>query len=168
MKVYTQYNNLGDKQIPIGTPPNPPVPLTKKLDYFWAGQANTEDRIKCTNELKKLTSNVHVSPGFSQGMDRETYNEMMGRAKIVPCPGGWVSPDSFRLYEALEAGCTPVIHSRHRDYFSFLGDFPFPTVDDWSELGEIEYVDYSDWWAGYKKQLHDEIDEDLAWLKSQL
>ena len=168
MKVYTQYNNNGDKQIPIGSPPNPPVKLEKNLDYMYAGQVNTVDREQCADEIDKLKGFCLRSEGFSQGLDKDAYNEMMGHAKIVPCPGGHVSPDSFRLYEALEAGCTPVIHARHKEYFSFLGDFPFPMVNDWSELGGIEYVDYSDWWKEYKKQLHDEVDEDLSWLQSQL
>ena len=33
----------------------------------------------------------------------------MARSRLCPAPMGYVSPESFRLYEALEAGCLPLV-----------------------------------------------------------
>lgn len=164
MKVYRQYSPA-DRQIPIGCP-EPPIKSKKIIEYFYAGQANTKDRQACIEAIHKLKGIVYESEGFAQGLIRYKYNQMMGHAKIVPCPGGHVSPDSFRLYEALEAGCTPVVNNR--EYFTkLLGDFPFPCVSSWEELKYVEYQDYSAWWAERKRIMVENLKEDLKWLKQQ-
>lgn len=168
MIVYTQYHDRGDRQIPIGAP-FPAKPSEKTINYFYAGQVNSEER----KDLEKVTSKLKgvflYSEGFSQGYPRDMYNDLMSHTKIVPCPAGWIAPDSFRLYEALEAGCTPVILSKHRDYFfSMFNGFPFPVVNGWSELRNVEYQDYSVWWKNQKLIMKQSLKEDLEWLKSQL
>lgn len=56
------------------------------------------------------------------------------------------TPDTFRLFEALEAGCIPVVeryapNRLHRvpDYWKhlFSGPPPFPVIDDWTEFPDL-------------------------------
>lgn len=165
MKLYLQYFQGADRQIPLGGTPDGPGPGEKAIEYFFAGQTNTESRKQCVDAVTALGGLAIPSNGFAQGLPKEQYNELMSKAKIVPCPGGHVSPDSFRLYEALEAGCTPVVNNR--EYFTALfGDFPFPCVNDWSELADVTYQDYSGWWADYKQQLRKNLESDLWTLQS--
>jgi hypothetical protein len=154
LKVYTQY--YGHAPIPIGYAPNPPVPLKKTIPYFFAGQVTTPDRMILAQVMRGLDGELVETEGFAQGLKKDDYNAMMGAAKIVPCPGGPFSPDSFRLYEALEAGCTPVVNDE--EFFTKLfGHFPFPCVKAWSELKDIEYKDYSGWWDNYKEELVNDL-----------
>ena len=59
----------------------------------------------------------------------------MSETVFAPCPAGWQNLDSFRVCEALEAGCIPIVERRTSyDYFRHLfGEHPMITVSDWSE-----------------------------------
>lgn len=153
---YGDYNGFSGRVIPIGYAPDPPKPAAKTISYLFAGQVNTQDRRDLIRAMEYLDGEVLPSPGFSQGLKKAAYNLLISEAKIVPCPGGYHSPDSFRLYEALEAGCTPVVNDR-KFFTKVFGEFPFPCVDDWQELADIKYVDYSDWWHDYKAKLAEEL-----------
>jgi hypothetical protein len=63
------------------------------------------------------------------------YAELMSETVFAPCPTGWQNLDSFRVCEALEAGCIPIVERRASyDYFRHLfGEHPMITVSDWSE-----------------------------------
>ena len=63
------------------------------------------------------------------------YAQLMSETVFAPCPAGWENLDSFRVCEALEAGCIPIVEYRPSyDYFRHLfGDHPMITVGDWSE-----------------------------------
>jgi hypothetical protein len=63
------------------------------------------------------------------------YAQLMSETVFAPCPAGWQNLDSFRVCEALEAGCIPIVERRTSyDYFRHLfGDHPMMTVSDWSE-----------------------------------
>lgn len=124
--------------------------LTKPLDYFFAGQITHERRKSCATELETLREHqinnhlegdFHFSEGFTQGLDHETYYRKLASAKTAPCPAGPESPDSFRLYEALEAGAIPVVDSfspklQNSDYWTwfFDGQPPFPVFTDYDQM----------------------------------
>lgn len=134
----------------------------KTLDWFFAGQSNHQSRWECVAALKDLPNGfLEVSDGFGQGLSYDTYIKYMTLAKVVPCPMGSVSPDSFRLYEALESGCIPIVENR--EFWTMMfGEVPFPIVENWLGLKDmIEY--YKDrpdvnnkcqvWWLEKKKEL---------------
>jgi hypothetical protein len=104
------------------------------------------------------------------GLDREAYAQAMADTRVAPCPSGPVSPDSFRLYEALEAGAVPVAdgsspkgHVPGYWPFVFGEPVPFPVLDNWAELAEhVARVDAEwprpasrmlAWWLAYKRKL---------------
>ena len=63
------------------------------------------------------------------------YAELMSETVFAPCPAGWQNLDSFRVCEALEAGCIPIVERRASyDYFRHLfGEHPMIAVSDWTE-----------------------------------
>jgi hypothetical protein len=63
------------------------------------------------------------------------YAALMSDTVFAPCPAGWQNLDSFRVCEALEAGCIPIVERRASyDYFRHLfGEHPMLTVNEWSE-----------------------------------
>jgi len=100
------------------------------------------------------------------------YAEVMSRTLFAPCPAGWRNLDSFRVYEALEAGCIPIVESRsHFDYFChLLGAHPMPSVSDWAEAPALiaglmrnpQRLDAlrrscESWWQHYRASLADEV-----------
>ncbi len=103
------------------------------------------------------------SEGFSQGLPRDDYMAGMLKAKYVPCPGGGVNLDSFRVYEALEAGCIPIAEGIEF-WAKLLPDAPFPIIDDWWHLpalmtdAEWNVNDVMAWWLAFKRDLRQEIE----------
>lgn len=173
MRVYVNYPDRNkhwdvDNYLPIGYPQTTKEYVksngmsAKSLDWFFAGQDTHQSRHDCIQQLSRIPNGVLVATeGFSQGLEYKEYMQYMCRAKVVPCPAGYTSPDSFRLYEALEAGCIPI--PENTAFWKMLfGEVPFPVVDDWEELPMLiqHYKDRPDvanrcqaWWQLKKREL---------------
>ena len=50
--------------------------------------------------------------GFSAGLTKLEYTQMLLSSKSVLCPPGFTDQESFRISEALYCGCNPIIPSR--------------------------------------------------------
>lgn len=77
---------------------------------------------------------MHPTSAFGQGYKLGMYSVAMEYSIFAPCPAG-NSPETIRLYDALELGCIPICLN-HRFLHSpvALGEVPFPVLNDWSEL----------------------------------
>jgi hypothetical protein len=84
---------------------------------------------KCPQDIL-LQPTSYFGKGFNVGM----YSAVMEYSVFCPCPAG-NSPETIRLYDALELGCIP-ISLRHPFLSSdlALGHPPFPLLDTWDEL----------------------------------
>jgi len=99
----------------------------------------------------------------------QEYLSLIEDTVFVPCPMGNVHLESFRLYEALDCGCIPIVERRPwLDYFTLLfGEHPLPTVSHWrdaprliSELNQegpaclqLKQDEIQDWWRSYREKL---------------
>lgn len=148
----------------------------KDIDIFLAAQDTHNRRHEAFLVVGKIPGNnfIYRTDGFSRGLDREEYLNLALRAKIMPAPSGALSPDSFRLYEALEAGALPIADdiSPRIDSVGFFNklfpDAPFPIITDWNELPEIiknhnedKQEKINDWWTNYKKSIIINIKSDI-------
>jgi len=118
---------------------------------------------------------IRPTEGFAQGMAAKEYAEFMASGKCVLCPGGPVTPDTFRLHEALELGRLPIAWGSAYWDRVFPGS-PFPKVDSVSEALPIldRYADdlawLTDcnrtwaWWLREKRQLAIDIEDTVARL----
>ncbi len=109
----------------------------RRLAWAFLGQITHDRREQCIKMLRARSDDgcLVESGGFTQGIDQDDYWRTLADAKVAPCPSGPLSADSFRVYEALEAGCVPIADDRHPgpapqlDYWERLfGSPPFPTV----------------------------------------
>lgn len=101
----------------------------------------------------------------------------MEESIFAPCPAG-NSPETIRLYDALELGCIPI--SLHHDFLisdktlAAVGGPPFPLLENWDELplflnemsnlfkgdrDKIEQIQIRsvNWWVNYKNFISDKI-----------
>lgn len=159
IKIYVQYPKKGRHdqygKLPLGytTETRKSLVYAKKdLDIFYSGQKSHERRVKCSEALYQIHQEgryqmfVSDTSGFSQGMTPSLYQATMCNAKIAPCPAGPISADSFRLYEALEAGAIPIGDNESiagdKDYWNYLfGSVPFPTISNYESLsGYVEDI----------------------------
>lgn len=118
--------------------------------HWWAfaGQVTHARRKQAANGLQKAMAAVpgilEPSRSFTAGLPRADYLALLANTRLAPCPGGPVTPDTFRFYEALQAGCAPLAdatdgHESILGYWDFVygDDFPFPIVNDWQGVGGI-------------------------------
>jgi hypothetical protein len=76
------------------------------------------------------------------GLSREEYIYEMTNSVFVPCPDG-VNPETFRFYEALEAGCIPLIVKTEKNaiWFKWVSNYiPLIANDTWDDALRIMYT----------------------------
>lgn len=156
----------------------------KEYEWFFAGQVNHQRRLDCVRELKKLKNGKLIeTAGFYQGLPQSEYMDLMSKSKIVLCPGGPATPDSFRLYEALEMGCIPIVdmHYGNKEYNGdywdkVFGDCPLIKINEWVGVADaIEHelanyddrvIEISEWWTNKKKEIQNNLLNDIEELRS--
>lgn len=170
----------------VGFPPHfndlKPDPPHKDLDVFLSAQNTHDRRRQCFAQLPVDGSGrfVRATEGFTAGMPHHAYMGMMRDAKTAPAPSGAVSPDSFRLYEALEAHTVPIADDvspayDSRGYWrSLFPDVSFPVLTDYQDLpGYLDDVlrDWprignrvTAWWMRQKRRYAEWMVEDLKAL----
>lgn len=130
------------------------IETDRTFTWCFAGTAHGE-RAKMLEIFKKFGSSVtHNCSGFgaSDSLDTEQYAEMLKESIFALCPPGQDSNDTFRLYEALEAGCIPVTLRRSDQFdiypsywhavFRGENDMPFIVAEDWNAaLNTINNID---------------------------
>lgn len=147
---------------------------TKTLDWFFSGQVTNERRKQCVANLAGIPGGLlNPTPGFSLGYPREMYHEYLAHARVAICPAGAITPDSFRVWESLEARCIPIVDGVSPIpqrceaagwWPTILGqDPPFPVVYDWRDLPtivaglldnwEAKELKMNNWWKDYKSAL---------------
>jgi hypothetical protein len=180
---YVGFHNRFNK-MPIGCPShmkdNIPEYPSKKNDAFFSGQI-THARRKELAEIMPNIPNVlfNPTPGFTQGYEPKEYYKHISESKIIPCPAGTATIDSFRFYEALELLSLPVGDLKDSSNeeinfwdFVFQQKTPFiPKTNNWNELPGIiekESNDYPanmhravSWWIRYKRDFAYKIMEQI-------
>ena len=154
----------------------------KYTDVFLAAQENHERRRAAFEALTRceFSKNLIPTAGFTQGISTKRYVEAMCNTKAAPCPSGVFTPDSFRLYEALEAGAVPLADDLSPAYDSrgywnkIFDDPPFPIYTDPDELplliSDVKYHypemnnRVSEWWKNQKRRYAEWLVEDLQAL----
>lgn len=172
----------------LGAIPRTIVDADRSVDVFFAGQVTHQRRRVLANRLGQLpdgvTSDVTCTDGFAQGLPPRDYYHRLAAAKVAPCPGGPVTPDSFRAFEAMEAGCVPLLDAGCRDYVDpaywalVAPGFPGPIVDSWRYLNDHVTAALDDWpananrvgswWAQHKRDLAWRLHDDLTALGAPL
>lgn len=123
---------------------------------------------------------LHVSSGFGglgqDGFPYDQYIRLLLRCDFALCPPGNVSPDSFRVCEALECGAIPIVTGR--DYWKrVFRNNPFapvvivdsadeiPSVLRWEKtrIDETRQA-FAQTWREYKRRFVEEIGETVASL----
>lgn len=179
-----------DQPLGSGWPPWFPALLSKEppvadelLDWCFAGQVTHERRRACIAALPNDGPGVLLeTESFTAGFPPEGYAAFMEGAKIAPCPSGPMSPDSFRLYEALEAGCIPIADAADPAngpdpaYWTYvMGEPPpFPQIADWETLPALMEEQLAGWpenankigawWSQWKRRLAHRFEDDLVEL----
>jgi hypothetical protein len=147
----------------------------------WIGNANSygNERVHFSNAALSCGENIFLIPsdGFGKGLNISLYSATMESSVFAPCPAG-NSPETIRLYDALELGCIPV-SLKHEFIFSdqALSEFgppPFAFLNSWDELPKFleemrgrlisdvdEIQDWQTkclfWWTNFKNSFQQKV-----------
>lgn len=156
-----------------GTSTSKPA-VARKYLWSFAGDAKKLTRGPMLQAMAQAGDGFqHMSEGFgsADALPTDAYRRLMDESAIVPCPAGWSNLETYRVYEALEAGCIPIVENRPGfDYFTrLLGPHPMPTVATWDDAATlVKRLKAEDgleplrqacaaWWAQYKPALTAEV-----------
>jgi len=141
---HTDKDYDGARRFGVGYPPhfNNLHHQDRDTDVFLSGQNTNSRRQQCFTALERVqaTKMVEPTPGFTKGMAPAEYALWMCAAKVAPAPAGPKTPDTFRLYEALEAHTVPIADDITPAYYSagywrsLFPDAPFPIFTSYADL----------------------------------
>ena len=140
--------------------------------FGFSGQITHERRTQMAEALRQIPDGyLNETAGFTQGLARQEYYQMLVKSVTIPAPSGPVTLDSFRAYEALEAGGIPLLDNvcpvkqdGQLYWEAVLGhDHPLIRIDDWE--GAFPHIRRNNsmypwkstkifsWWQMYKRDL---------------
>lgn len=85
---------------------------------------------------------IRFTAGFGQGFGPNEYASLLANTKIAICPGGFVSNETIRHWEAMRLGC--VIISAPLPHIPFYDGSPIIQLSDWSKLQPLLHALRSD------------------------
>ena len=150
------FNNKLVKCIPIGYKSGI---LNKKFDnrkYKWAfigtpHKSSRQDLLFQLSEIKKFF--CHKTEQFNKKIITvDEMSEVLSSTEFLPCPNGFVHPETYRLYEALECECIPIVENAYKYYDRLFPNNPFIKIDKWSQAKTI----VKDWDKDKIKQKREE------------
>lgn len=148
-------------------------------EYTWSFVGQVKDkptRESMISAMKQIPSYfLHETFAWEdpQSLSVDEYKGILLKSTFVPCPRGWWNLDSFRVYEALECGCIPIVEKSPIDYFSHLfRHHPLIAIDSWHQAPDLINKFLSnpilleqrrqkiyDWWKNYKKNIRSQISQ---------
>ena len=111
----------------------------------------------------------HKTKKFNKNIiDTIQMSKILSATEFIPCPNGFFHPETYRLYEALECECIPIVENAFRYYDRLFPNNPFIKVDKWIEAKSIigewnkEQINHKreeckSWWQKYKIGLQENI-----------
>ena len=96
----------------------------------------------------------------------EEMSEVLSSTEFLPCPNGFFHPETYRVYEALQCGCIPIVEDAYKYYDRLFPDNPFIKVDKWTDAKPIikgwekdqikkKQKECKNWWNSYKSDLQE-------------
>jgi len=157
--------------VPLGYQYKCDTAVDTERDLVWSFLGtNWHKRKELLTPFLEMPSKHHVlfvedwfSPSKLNASDMYSY---MKRSMFVPCPSG-ENYETYRIYEALEAGAMPVLVRDSKEFTDFITSFlPLKVFDSWDDAALITFSmsnnktklnDYRtnvlNAWVKYKKQI---------------
>ena len=140
--------------------------------YKWAfiGTPHKSSRHDLLFQLSGIEpSFFHKTKKFNEKIiEVDEMSTILSSTEFIPSPNGFVHPETYRVYEALECGCIPIVENAYKYYDRLFPSNPFIKVDKWMQAKyvimewENEQIkqkreECKTWWNQYKNQLQEFI-----------
>ena len=147
----------------------------KKYKWTFIGtphKSSRHDLLFQLSDIKPAFS--HKTKKFNEKIiEVGEMSKILSSTEFAPCPNGFVHPETYRVYEALECECIPIVENAYKYYDRLFPNNPFLQVDKWIDAKTI--IDNSSseavnkkseecklWWSKYKNQLQDSLKEKIC------
>jgi len=166
------FRNEHVKCIPIGYKSGISKKSAQNRKYKWAfiGTPHKSSRHDLLYQFS------HINDFYSYKTEKfnlkpisvEEMSKILSSTEFLPCPNGFVHPETYRLYEALECECIPIVENAYKYYERLFPENPFIKVDKWIEATPImkgwsdeqissKKKECTNWWNKYKIELQEFI-----------
>jgi len=149
----------------------------KKYNWAFLGTVHGSSRFDLLYHHQKVKNGFSRATkkfGSKDSLSSVEYYEILKDTKFLPIPHGYYHPETYRLYEALESGCIPVIENPQNFFDKFYPGSPILKIKLWKESSDIiiSYLEdkkkindlstrINNWWKEYKKNLQNNFKETL-------
>jgi hypothetical protein len=138
--------------------------LGSPISVFFSGQIKYS-RVRMAKIFRDQPGSFIIEP-VNERLSPDVYLKKLLASRFSLCPNGNTTPDTLRLYEALEAGVVPIAEKSF--FYDYLGALfkgcPIPRFSRWSKAMEFvndqsdeDYLrlrkDISRWWKNTKIEL---------------
>ena len=144
--------------------------IKKKYKWSFIGTPHRSSRHDLLFQLSQIKpSFCHKTNKFNENtIDSLEMSKVLSSTEFIPCPNGFFHHETYRLYEALECGCIPIVENAFKYYDRLFPNNPFIKVDKWIEAKSIikdwnedkinkKRKECQSWWHEYQKQLQEDI-----------
>jgi len=166
------FNSSQVRCIPIGYKSGLINKQENKRKYKWAftGTPHKSSR----HDLLFQFSNIkpffcHKTNKFNDKViSVDEMSNVLSSTEFMPCPNGFFHPETYRLYEALQCGCIPIVEDAYKYYDRLFPNNPFIKIEKWADAKNIiknwkekeikeKQKECSIWWNNYKNELQEMI-----------
>ena len=166
------FNNEKVMCIPIGYKSGILNKEKSNRKYRWAftGTPHKSSR----HDLLYQFSNIkpffcHKTKKFDKNIiSVDEMNDVLSSTDFIPCPNGFFHPETYRVYEALECGCIPIVENAYKYYDRLFPGNPFLKIDKWLDAKPIvqgwsheqiekKRAECKIWWKEKKNSIQDFI-----------
>lgn len=117
--------------------------------YNWCfiGTIHSSERIKSLKHFENIRPYCLITGDtFGKGVDIATYKEIMCQSRFALCLMGQGNIETFRIYEAMEANCIPVViaYTKYQQIYPSYWHKIFPWISNEKDLPFI--ISYTDSW----------------------
>ena len=177
------FNNPGILTVPLGLTSgmahSGPMPRASERQYAWSFSGNLSmGRVPMLREMAQVEPHrthrydILAAAGDSARLSKQEFKAMLLASKFIPCAMGQRVSETFRVFEALEHGCIPLVErrGRFRYYDELMPGHPMPTFSSWRQAASFAGALAADparldrlqaahvaWWGDYKSRLPAEV-----------
>ncbi|MDC0059542.1 glycosyltransferase family 47 protein [Pelagibacteraceae bacterium] len=150
---------------------------SNKRKYKWAfiGTPHKSSRHDLLYQLSDIKPSFsYKTKKFNEKiMEINEMSEVLASTEFIPCPNGFVHPESYRVYEALECECIPIVESTYNYYERLFPKNPFIKIDKWLDAKTLIKGWKNDkirekreecklWWIDYKNKMQELMKEKVS------
>jgi len=170
------FNNPKVGCIPIGYKSGVENKQINNRKYKWAftGTPHKSSRHDLLYQLSSIKPFFcHKTKEFDKKIiSVEEMSSVLSSTEFIPCPNGFVHPETYRVYEALECGSIPIVESTYNYYDRLFPQNPFLKVAKWFDAKHIlngwskdqinkKKTECEIWWKEYKNSLQKVIEDKI-------